>query len=769
MSGSSKNPVTKSTKLRPKVPCYCKMCNGKLVDTRTRKKHEEEEKQLQDSMKKGKETKEIRAMQASGSKDRDSGGSSQIHDDDFEMENMDEMDVDDSDEEFLTPKPAVSARRNRRRYDKFQNTYHTRIILDEETEHRIVSSSDEDERSVDDASDSDEESVSDDYEIPIEPFAAPSSHNSDHEDDPITNTNINNSWMLLWIFKYQERFRLSDVAINSLIGFISLVLKDVNKNRFENFPSTAYMARKLLEIKKRPKTFATCTDCNKLYNIDEIIPKDSTNTNFTGYKCNNVEFPNHPIQNHRKPCGSELLMKVPVNNGYIWRPKMEFPLPCLKTQLSTMYNRPGFEGLLRKWIKRDVETNIISDIYDGNIWKEFPDTKNNSKFFTPETADSNLGIMINLDWFQPFDSSVYSCGVIYGVICNLPRDVRFKRENMMTLGLLPGPNEVKLDRINHYLAPIIDELLELWNGFSLSKSDEHSTGKEIRVAVICCSNDIPAARKLCGHISALVGCHRCYKRASGEEGQRLNFGGFDDINEWFRPKDAAEHRRNAMIWKHQRTKKDRADFVSRTRVRWSEMLRLPYFDPIRFLVVDPMHNLFLGIAHWIVKRLWIEGGKINKNDLELMENRAKNIKIPADLGRIPYKIATGDGFSGYTADQWKSFIMIYAIPLMWDLLDDDDRKILANFVKVYVILTNRIIEDNALDEAHFRLLTVAQLVEDRYGPEMITLNIHLSLHLVEYCRDYGPIYSFWCYSFERMNGILGKCMILIVDAQKKIF
>ena len=67
------------------------MCNGKLVDTRTRKKHEEEEKQLQDSMKKGKETKEIRAMQASGSKDRDSNGSSQIHDDDFEMENMDVM------------------------------------------------------------------------------------------------------------------------------------------------------------------------------------------------------------------------------------------------------------------------------------------------------------------------------------------------------------------------------------------------------------------------------------------------------------------------------------------------------------------------------------------------------------------------------------------------------------------------------------------------------------------------------------------------------
>jgi len=186
------------------------------------------------------------------------------------------------------------------------------------------------------------------------------------------------------------------------------------------------------------------------------------------------------------------------------------------------------------------------------------------------------------------------------------------------------------------------------------------------------------------------------------------------------------------------------------------MLRLPYLDPIRFLVVDPMHNLFLGIAHWIVKRLWIDNDKITKVHLELMEKRAKQIKVPADVGRIPYKIATGEGFSGYTADQWKTFIMVYATPIMWDLLEEDNQQILTHFVKACVLLTTRIIDDSVLDEAHSRLLTVARLVEDNYGPEMITPNIHLSLHLTECCRDYGPMYAFWCYSFERMNGVLGK-------------
>jgi hypothetical protein len=92
---------------------------------------------------------------------------------------------------------------------------------------------------------------------------------------------------------------------------------------------------------------------------------------------------------------------------------------------------------------------------------------------------------------------------------------------------------------------------------------------------------------------------------------------------------------------------------------------------------------------------------------------------------------------------------------MWDLLDASDRKILVNFVRACSLLTCRIIDNNMISEAHDRLLKVARLIEEHYGQELITPNIHLSLHLAECCRDYGPMYSFWCYSFERMNGLLG--------------
>ncbi|GBB97641.1 hypothetical protein RclHR1_03020019 [Rhizophagus clarus] len=66
-----------------------------------------------------------------------------------------------------------------------------------------------------------------------------------------------------------------------------------------------------------------------------------------------------------------------------------------------------------------------------------------------------------------------------------------------------------------------------------------------------------------------------------------------------------------------------------------------------------------------------------------------------------------------------------------------------------------IIDNNMITEAHKRLLKVALLIEEHYGPEKITPNLHLCLHIRECYQDYSPLYSFWCFSFERMNSVLG--------------
>ena len=42
-----------------------------------------------------------------------------------------------------------------------------------------------------------------------------------------------------------------------------------------------------------------------------------------------------------------------------------------------------------------------------------------------------------------------------------------------------------------------------------------------------------------------------------------------------------------------------------------------------------------------------------------------------------------------------------------------------------------------------------------FGKEFCTLNMHENFDLMECMLDYGPIYGFWCFFFERFNGQLG--------------
>ncbi|GET66368.1 uncharacterized protein LOC107327733 [Rhizophagus irregularis DAOM 181602=DAOM 197198] len=465
------------------------------------------------------------------------------------------------------------------------------------------------------------------------------------------------SWILLWIMTFRKKFNLPETATESQLKFMKIVLKEIGGDIYDSFPDSLYLARIQLGLKDRFHSFVPCPKCHKLYNktdMDEIQKNDSIGI----IRCSHVEFPNSASR-RTKSCQTVLAERE------VKKPELIYPFVPIHQQLETLYRRPHFER----------ET----------------DDENSAKFFRPEVANSHLGLMINLDWFQPYNGTFYSIGVIYAAVCNLPHDIRFKRENLLVLSLLPGPNEVSLHKINHYIAPIVNELELLWSGITLNRTFECQNGKNIRAALVLISCDIPAAQKICGHISALVSCHRCMKRANYEDHQH-NFAGMEDMENWFITRDSTKHRRNALAWRSCNSTNSRKNFVSEK---------------------------------------GIDEGVLTPNDLKKIQEKMNQFKIPADLGRIPGNIERGEGFSNYTADQWRIFFMIYAT---------------TSF---------RILEIELMEEAHERLIKIIKLIEVHYGRVKITPNLHLSLHLCDCSNDFGPLYAFWCFSFERMNGILG--------------
>ena len=83
----------------------------------------------------------------------------------------------------------------------------------------------------------------------------------------------------------------------------------------------------------------------------------------------------------------------------------------------------------------------------------------------------NLVFMLNIDWFQPFERAQYSVGVVYLVIQNLPREVRFKPENIIIVATIPGPKEPSHDDLNPYLECMVNDLLKLWDGVQLKTAN----------------------------------------------------------------------------------------------------------------------------------------------------------------------------------------------------------------------------------------------------------------------------------------------------------
>lgn len=98
------------------------------------------------------------------------------------------------------------------------------------------------------------------------------------------------------------------------------------------------------------------------------------------------------------------------------------------------------------------------------IWKDFL-TVDHSPFLT---ECNNYGLLLNIDWLQPYQHTVHSVGVMYLAILNLPRLIRYKRENVILFGVIPGPCKPSLF-VNSYLCPLVSDLLELWKGVQLGQ------------------------------------------------------------------------------------------------------------------------------------------------------------------------------------------------------------------------------------------------------------------------------------------------------------
>lgn len=530
---------------------------------------------------------------------------------------------------------------------------------------------------------------------------------------------------------------------------VNKVKKDeVNENLIlQQFPQSFNMALSVLRLKVDEFIqYTVCSKCDSVYELAACSEKDLFGNLVTKH-CAHITFPNHPMRSRRKQCGAPLLQKVYKNNNHvIFRPFKIYVYHPISNALSRLFNRTGFATICEHWRQRHEYPGYMTDVYDGRLWEEWQVMDGRDFLASP----FSLVTTINLDWFQPFTHVNYSVGVLYMVILNLPREQRYKIENIILISIIPGPREPK-HTINSFLTPLVEELNDLWNGISVTIGTSPKRTVMVRLAVMCIACDIPAVRKMCGFAghSACLGCSKCKHRFE-QKSWGMDYSGFDRTQWDLR--NSIEHTEHARKYLNAQTASHQNEYLSENGVRYSVLLELPYLDLVRNHIIDPMHNLLLGTAKHVMKT-WMVKGIVASKDLQLLEERVSKLQCPYDVGRIPLKISSG--FYNFTADQWLNWTVVYSAVALKGIIPQNHYNCWLLYIKACSMLCCKFIKKSDVNIADQYLLQFCRNFEALCGADACTPNMHLHLHLKESLLDYGPVYAFWLFTFERLNGTLG--------------
>lgn len=257
--------------------------------------------------------------------------------------------------------------------------------------------------------------------------------------------------------------------------------------------------------------YCICTECETSYDMDQCIVQKT---------CTHVRFPNHPQKSRRNACQAELLKKVKTGITYTVCPKKVYIYHSVIENVKLLLSRPNFVQLCGKWKEQNERSDIFSDIYDGVMWERF-------RYHNGMCFLHNLGFMLSVDWLQLYEHLQYSVGVIYLSVLNLPCSERYKVENIIVVGCIPGPNEPQ--NMNAYLKPMVDELLLLWDGI-LSQPYSYAVPVLIRCCLVGIASDVPATQMVCSFTSctSTQGCSKCMKSfPCASFSEKLDFSGFD--------------------------------------------------------------------------------------------------------------------------------------------------------------------------------------------------------------------------------------------------
>nr|VWO97862.1 Uncharacterized protein [Ganoderma boninense] len=265
---------------------------------------------------------------------------------------------------------------------------------------------------------------------------------------------------------------------------------------------------------------------------------------------------------------------------------------------------PGIEAIVDRDVldPENYTPGFYRDVWDTPTFRTLKGA-DGKLFIDPTVSEGRYIFGICMDGFngEGKGGAVRPLTAVYLVWYNLPPELRFKYEHMYLAGVLCG--HPSLEQINHLLRPLMSCFCRSYlHGVWFRSTPLHPSGKLSRSAIVPVVADLLAARQLAGFAphNHTNFCSLCTQKLGDIEEL--------DYRNWSH-RSLEEHRRIAAEWRDAATEAAQDDIYDTHGIRWSELLRLPYWDPTKYVALDSMHMFYLGNFQRHCEQVWGMGGK----------------------------------------------------------------------------------------------------------------------------------------------------------------
>ena len=381
-----------------------------------------------------------------------------------------------------------------------------------------------------------------------------------------------------------------------------------------------------------------------------------------------------------------------------------------------------------------IPNDTICDIFDGECYMRS----------MPVSDKDNLSLTFSCDGVPIFKSSTCSIWPILCTVNELPASLR--KKHVLLVSLWFGSDKPNM---HVYFEPFVKETSDLYsNGFNWTDpNNKRVVHTKLQVLVGVCDT---VARPLLQNFKQFNGKHGCGYCL--DEGVLVAKG------------DGHTRAYPYEVDSELRTEEATNDWVERASASNSEILGvkgvsllslLPGFNIIDGLVPDYMHCVILGAARQIVY-LWFDTqnhkeefylGKAIKNiDAELL-----SIRPTCNISRLPRSLTMR---KFWKAHEWYAWLFFYSLPILKSYLPVKFYRHWALLVEGVSILLSSSITRASLNHSELILTQFVFEMQNLYGLNHCSFNIHLCLHVAKSVKDWGPL---WCHSafvFEGYNAQL---------------